>query len=401
MTADLSRPPTGQLVWPRKEKSVSFRASSTCRRSLTSAADRQRCPHSALTRLLPTPIDPEPMTTGGSASAEIFARLADQYARSLDALVPPGPVALLDFPNHPNVGDSAIWLGERRWLRRTSLRPVAYVAAADQLDPAQLRAAMPTGTVLIHGGGNFGDIWSWHQEHRERALDALRDYRVVQLPQSIRFTGESAVRSAQRAIERHPDVIVTVRSEQSLDWARRQLPCDVHLVPDGAVMLPPMAVPAPACDVVLLKRTDRESGALGDLPGATPEDWLRDADWMRTRWARAVSRRLLGRAGLASTVGMAWADRLAAARLRRGLQQLARGRVIVTDRLHAALLALRIDRPTIAVDNNYGKLGHVLGSWFSDARELHFVRDPSEVTELAARLAKPGGTRAPADKPPI
>ena len=33
-------------------------------------------------------------------------------------------VALLDYPNFPNVGDSAIWLGQNAWLRRAGLRRV-------------------------------------------------------------------------------------------------------------------------------------------------------------------------------------------------------------------------------------------------------------------------------------
>ena len=37
---------------------------------------------------------------------------------SLRPLLPPGgPVALLDFPVYPNVGDSAIWLGAVATLR--------------------------------------------------------------------------------------------------------------------------------------------------------------------------------------------------------------------------------------------------------------------------------------------
>lgn len=44
----------------------------------------------------------------------------------LGPLIPNGaPVALFDFPNHPNVGDSAIWLGEEAFLgTRTDLRTI-------------------------------------------------------------------------------------------------------------------------------------------------------------------------------------------------------------------------------------------------------------------------------------
>src|SRR5688500_11638889 len=44
--------------------------------------------------------------------------VADEALASLAEAVPFGSVcALLDHPDHPNVGDSAIWLGEREFAR--------------------------------------------------------------------------------------------------------------------------------------------------------------------------------------------------------------------------------------------------------------------------------------------
>ena len=42
----------------------------------------------------------------------LVGELADHFARILDAVLPAGRLALVDFPDHSNVGESAIWLGE-------------------------------------------------------------------------------------------------------------------------------------------------------------------------------------------------------------------------------------------------------------------------------------------------
>ncbi len=62
--------------------------------------------------------------------AALPAELAERVRATVAPLLPVGePVALLDFPNHMNVGDAAIWLGERALLRSLGV-PVAY--ACDQ-----------------------------------------------------------------------------------------------------------------------------------------------------------------------------------------------------------------------------------------------------------------------------
>src|SRR5512141_721889 len=100
--------------------------------------------------------------------------VAEQKAelrRVLDPLLRGTPgVALLDFPSHSNVGDSAIWLGERALLRSIGA-PVRYCADLESFDPEACRAAHPEGgAILLHGGGNLGDVWPRHQEFRERVI---------------------------------------------------------------------------------------------------------------------------------------------------------------------------------------------------------------------------------------
>jgi pyruvyl transferase EpsO len=60
------------------------------------------------------------------AAGDLVAQLARKIDEVLTPLLPAGvPCALVDFPNYPNVGDSASWLGELEWLRR-SRHPIVY-----------------------------------------------------------------------------------------------------------------------------------------------------------------------------------------------------------------------------------------------------------------------------------
>src|SRR3954469_10420364 len=107
----------------------------------------------------------------------LIAKLKGMIHDCLKDYVADEPVAILDFPDIRNCGDSAIWLGEMAYLRdRHGQRP-AYVSRMRDFSPRALKRAVPEGPVFIHGGGNFGDVWVGHQKFRESVLQQLPDRR--------------------------------------------------------------------------------------------------------------------------------------------------------------------------------------------------------------------------------
>src|SRR3546814_20880433 len=98
-------------------------------------------------------------------------------------LLPSGKLALVDFPDHSNVGDSAIWLGEMAYLRKNNRLPAYHSAIAD-FDDEACRAAIGDGPILIHGGGNMGTLWPKHEAFRPPLLRPHRGHPIVTMPQS-------------------------------------------------------------------------------------------------------------------------------------------------------------------------------------------------------------------------
>jgi len=258
--------------------------------------------------------------------------------------------ALLDFPDHANVGDSAIWLGEIAMLRAITGRDPDHVCTWDAFDADAFRLDSPAGVVFLHGGGNLGDIWPHHQRFREAMLAAFRDRTIVQLPQSIHFRAVEGLDRLAACVDAHPDFHLYVRDARSLDLARH-LSCPVALAPDSAFALGAQPRGASDCDLLMLMRTDDErvAGDRGPVPeGAVVLDWLEDG--VLPLWEAGMPR-------------AAHYERLAGARVARGLALLSRGRQVVTDRLHAHILALLLGIPHVALDNDYGKLSAYIAAW--------------------------------------
>ena len=71
--------------------------------------------------------------------------------------------------------------------------------------------------LLLHGGGNFGDLWPTHHEFRCRLLEEFPHHRLIQLPQSVSFASTERRDRIARLIANHSDFHLFVRERQSFD----------------------------------------------------------------------------------------------------------------------------------------------------------------------------------------
>jgi pyruvyl transferase EpsO len=325
---------------------------------------------------------------------DLIASLDRQIERTLRLLLPPGSrCALLDFPNHSNVGDSAIWLGEIACLRRLNVA-IEYHAETNAYSRERLRSRLPAGTILLHGGGSLGDLWPPRQEFRERVIREFPDYRIIQLPQSIHFSSPNALARARAIFNRHTDLTLLLRDRVSLRIARNEFKAESQLCPDMALALGAVNAPAqPSVDIVWLRRTDIESAGrtVSLLPsGVEPTDWLGDPVTPILRAYNLLLRHAARHPRLLRSLFRAAArlhDATARQRLARGVLTLSRGRVVITDRLHGHILSLLLGLPHVVLENSYGKLGSFYATWTQDSTLAHWAESEEEALEMAKRIA--------------
>jgi pyruvyl transferase EpsO len=304
----------------------------------------------------------------------LIGRLQDRIHDCLKDCIPADePVAMVDFPNYRNVGDSAIWLGQMAYLSSRHGKRPSYISELGDHSHDRLDAAMPSGPILITGGGTFGDIWPGHQDLRESILERWPGRLVVQLPQSIHYTSRENADRMARAIGRHGNFVLLVRDEASKDFAEKRFDCRVSLCPDMAFAMGAIEpVARSRFPVLAMLRTDREKASVPDLPACPDipvEDWIEES--------RAAIR-LVKALGAASAVSLdperikeGKLQAAARARVRRGIRQIARGSAIVTDRLHVHICSLLIGRPHAVLDNSYGKVRRFMAA-FSGGTDLSY-----------------------------
>jgi pyruvyl transferase EpsO len=325
---------------------------------------------------------PSPYTSPSSYVAHC-AHYVSYVVTVLDRLVPAGTkCALIDAPLHSNVGDSAIWLGQRALLGALGAN-VRYACDLMSYDAGQLAACLPEGPILLGGGGRIGDLWPDNQELREQVMRDFPNRRIVQLPQSIHFTKHRNLTRARRVFDAHPDLTLLLRDRHSLHRARTVFEAPSLLAPDLAFAVPPGALASAAVthDVVWLAREDKESAkgpparrgpAREPSGGPYVFDWIReggDESWRQAKealWrnrARALCRASSGDPTGAMPSLIAAYDGLARLQLARGCRLLTAGRVAVTDRLHGHVLCLLLDLPHVVVADRYGKTRNYWETW--------------------------------------
>jgi len=316
-------------------------------------------------------------------------------------------VALLDFPDHGNVGDSAIWLGEVTALRNAGVK-VVYAATRSMYRREAIRARLgDSGAVLLTGGGNFGDLWGASQTFRERVVRDFPDHLVVQLPQSIHFEDPGRLQESIEVFSSHSRVHLLVRDRRSLEIARQHVGERALLCPDAAFSLQLRRAKVSTQQILRLLRRDKESAAHESSSGgvallernSSPVP-VRDADWppdplkpVSSRNASAamgrrvyfLKRRLLAvaqdtpRINLAPGVAERWAEK----RLLGGVSVLSQAPVAITDRLHGHILCLLLGIQHVVLDNSYGKVSRFVETWNTTSEHCVLAANLLEANDIA------------------
>jgi exopolysaccharide biosynthesis predicted pyruvyltransferase EpsI len=306
-------------------------------------------------------------------------------------------ICVIDPPGHSNVGDNAIFLGELDFIfKHFPDARVSFYDLNSHSDGADDLIEEAT-IILLHGGGNFGDIWPDHQALRMRIIERFLHKPIIQLPQSIYFNDSGEMKRTAALIDRHRAFHLIVRDMRSKAYADARFGCPVLLVPDMAFAMRPIARKEPSFDYLCLLRTDKEAisdhtaivGAVREVGGSVEiADWLDAprtlvvrADQRLGWWTRKHPHWTAALRSMALRIRRAYAEQ----RVSRGIELLSQGRNVVTDRLHGHIMCTLLEIPHFVFDSFDGKISALNETW------LH--RDPyglmiSSPSALSQHLSK-------------
>lgn len=325
-------------------------------------------------------------------------QIQDETLTILSGLLVRGQhVALVDFPNHENSGDSLIYLGEMKYLDRLGVH-LDYVADHSRYNPDQLRRQVPHGPILIHGGGNFGDRWEAFQAMRERVIQDFPDRDIIQLPQGIEFTDGPRLEQAQAILNAHPSLTLLIRDHAGVERAKALFPnANVMFCPDTAFGYGNVErADGPIVDLVVVRRQDSESAQTDRRFKPHPATSVLDVDWGLSGLAKikdrvlhipgAITKRIPALAGAAHPILKACYLAQAQNNVDHAVKILSRGHFVATDRLHATVLSALIGIPVVAMDNANGKISAITRDYLGRMPNVTYAPSVKEAETLLDRL---------------
>jgi pyruvyl transferase EpsO len=348
--------------------------------------------------------------------SDLVERMSKLLTSRFGTLIPRDrPIGLVGFPETANCGDHATWLGEKRLLRDLSLT-VAYECSAHSYDAEQMRRHLAGGTILMHGGSDFGDRHTAYHEFRLRVLDDFPDNKVIVFPHHVTYLDNDYLQRTAALIARHPDVTLFARSLMTQHLLARHFgpATRIELAPDLAFMLGRQKRTAePAYDVVWIARTDQaragdQTEVAARLSSQAAEKFLlpRFADGidvnfvikqrpptvLLTDWLSLFFENEQARIGIRRLAFDAQSE----VYLGRAIHVLSLGHIVITDRLLAHILCLLLGIPHILLNDESGKNWHFHETWTRDAGLCRLARTPAEAWGFA-RNATPKAKEQPVE----
>lgn len=305
----------------------------------------------------------------------------------IDQYIKPGSkVIYVDYPMHLNVGDILIMKGTEAFFEDRKYDVVGrYSTFGFPENAAHYPRLSRDTTIILHGGGNFGDIYQSHQVLRRKVVEHYPDNRIVVFPQTLFFSDESELQRTAEVFSRHRDLHFFARDQRTYETFRRSFSNGVEMCPDmahflwGSFPVKHYGAGVAGSKTLWMIRRDVEQSDVPEQFRSTvahPVDWedlCNGRDRFRTRLIVKADRTNAKLGRKAFPTDIAWyrfTDALVA-RLNRQILQHDR---IVTSRMHGHILGCLLGMKTTLLDNSYGKNSTYYQAWTNRVESCDLVK---------------------------
>ena len=275
----------------------------------------------------------------------------------------------LDLPYHSNIGDSLIWYGEQNILTKLKFKCLYYAS----LKTFHYKVLHTNIIIILHGGGNFGDLYPAHNEFRLHILQLYPNNKIIILPQTVYFENVKTARYYAAMFRRHKHLTIFARDNYSYRFLKTfRFSDDIKLLPDMAFCintewLKSMSKPNSGKNLYF-KRIDKEASETDYGAQLVQKKEYDYGDWPDYGQPEPMLQHLNA---LIEAQKYAEADEYATKkylpeRIRIGVEFISQYNKIVSNRLHGAILSILLNKTTRIIDNSYGKNSGYYNTWLKD-----------------------------------
>lgn len=274
---------------------------------------------------------------------------------------------LILTPEHGNYGDHAIALAEIQFINRILPDFKIIEIQADILygNVEKFRVFLNHQLIFITGGGFLGSLWPRENTSMMEVIRCCKKSRIIVMPQTAFFEDDRSYKECKQIIEEHKHISLFLRDKQSYNIMKEMLPHKaVYLCPDIVTILEFDVKASKKDNIMICIRPDTDKERLAETKKC--QDFFKD----RTEYK--------GIKVIYGSTNVKLKKRISVERHKQKvymkLREIARCKLVITDRLHAMLFCAITGTSCIALENISGKIkgGY---NWLSELGYIHYASD--------------------------
>ena len=270
-------------------------------------------------------------------------------------------VYLLLTPSYGSMGDQAIAYAEEEYLKAAypDEKIIVYNEEETLRHIDRIVMENPDNTFYLQGGGNMGSLYWDVEEKRRFVISKLDDCKVVVFPQSLYWESDDWFAESVPFYSRS-NITIYARERVSYELMKSRYPCaEIELKPDIVYYLH---------NIIDNEKNQRTKILLS---------MRADKETVKKESRQELIKALQERIGAIELFDM-YLDKTVPYKERtdfvnKAIIKISEAKIMITDRLHGAILSAITGTPCIFMPNKYHKNKSYYDSWLKNASYIQFL----------------------------
>lgn len=271
-------------------------------------------------------------------------------------------IYIFGIPQHGNIGDQAILVGELELIKNELPNYKAIKVSSKYIlkFPKLAKKIIKNSIILYTGGGFLGSLWLNEEKMFRKTLEVFDKNRIIAMPQTFYFSddesGKKTLKDSIEIYEKCNDLIIICREKFSYDFMKKHFKnIKILMLPDMALYLKTINYNTNRSNILLCLRNDKEktinnsdiidfASKIQGMSVDRTDTVIKKSFFLKNR-SKAVYNKIFEFSGY---------------------------KLVITDRLHGMVFSYLAKTPCLVVDSKSYKVRGVY-DWIKESNYIKFI----------------------------
>ena len=284
-------------------------------------------------------------------------------------------VILMGVPHHNNLGDNAIAIAEKKYIKDNFPEFQYYEIAEETLERCIDKVkdyVRENDIIFMHGGGNLGDEYLYVEEARRKVIQLFPNNTITILPQTMHFSntkkGQEELEKSKEIYAKHKKLTIVAREKISYEEMKKQFPYNRVIQ---------------TTDMVTYLNETKKEGKREGILFILRDDVEKDLDAEQIAKLRQIVKKYFDKIEYSDTAkGNPIKGKEREQKVEELLMKYRKSQLVITDRLHGMIFAAITSTPCIALKN----YNHKVEATYETLKHLDYIKYVNSVDEVERQI---------------